>query len=345
MGRKKKTIEEANKLFESKGFTLLSTEYKNSSSPLNYICSNGHITKIGFAELQRGKSCLECSGWQKRTIKEVRELFAARGHTLLSTEYKNNSSPLNYLCSNGHNATINFNSLQKGIGCAECAGLKTKTIEEVRNLFESRNFTLLSPEYKSSKSPLNYLCDQGHQTKISFNSLHKGNGCAECAGVKKKTFEEVRELFAARGHTLLSTEYKNNSSPLNYLCSNGHNATINFSSLQKGRGCAECADYGFSPNKSATLYYLRFQYEGEFYYKIGITNNTASKRFQGEKTSYTVIKETVYPVGKNAYTQEQAILKKFARWRYKGKTFLVSGNTELFTIDVLQLDSSVLYSC
>jgi len=222
---------------------------------------------------------------------------------------------------------------------------KKKTFEEVRAAFNQRGFMLVSKEYKNSYSSLKYLCSNGHQTKISFAKLQSGNGCLECSGKKKKTIEEVREIFTTRNYTLLSTEYKNSSSPLNYICDNGHQTKIRLAELQSGRGCSSCAEHGFNPNKSATLYYIRFQYEGNSYYKIGITNRSISERFQSERTAYTVLKETTYTMGKDAHTQEQAILKKFSAYRYKGKPFLVQGNTELFTRDVLYIDNSVLVTC
>ena len=279
---------------------------------------------------------------RKKTMTEVRLAFSKRGYTLLSTEYIRSNSPLEYLCGNGHQSKICLDSLQQGCGCAECSGKIKKTVEEVRELFESRGFTLLDTVYVNCFATLDYICNKSHQTKISFDNLRRGRGCAECARKKKKTLEEVKQLFNSRGYTLVSKEYKNSGTALLYICNKGHQTKISFSSLQNGNGCSSCANYGFDPNKPATLYYIRFQFEGNFYYKIGITNRTVSDRFDHEKIPYTVINETIFSLGKDAYEQEQAILKEFFQWRYKGKPFLVQGNTELFTRDVLYIDSSIL---
>ena len=342
-GKKKKTVEEVKNLFESRGYTLLSDTYKNSHSHLEYICSNEHQTQITLKELQNGHGCAECAGLKKKTIEDVRELFASRSYTLLSTEYIGVDSPLKYICTNEHNAKISFAKLQSGRGCLKCSGKNRKTMDEVTLGFNQRGFQLLSTEYKNSHSHLEYLCSQGHQTQISFSSLQIGRGCLECSGKRKKTIKEVRLAFNQRSYTLISTEYKNISSPLKYICNNGHQTKINFKDLQRGIGCASCSNHGFNPNKPAILYYLRFQFESDFYYKIGITNRTILERFQLEKTSYTVIKETPYTLGKDARDKEQAILKQFVKYKYKGQSFLtVGGNTELFNRDVLQLDDSIL---
>ena len=282
---------------------------------------------------------------KKKTLEKVRQLFESRGFTLLSTEYVDSKSPLEYICSNGHLSKIGYGSLQGGHGCSKCSNNKKKTINEVELAFRQRGYTLLSTEYISSKSHLEYICSNGHQTKISFNKLQCERSCGFCSD-KKKTISEVRLAFSRRGYTLLSTKYDSNKLPLLYICDQNHNAKISFANLQRGNGCPSCAEYGFNPGKPAILYYLRFQFEGNFYYKIGITNRTTSKRFQDERTPYTVIKETHYTLGKNAYDQEQEILKKFNKHRYKGRPFLTSrGDTELFIRDVLYVDDSVLATC
>ena len=342
-GKKKKTIEEVRKLFESRKYQLLSTEYSSNKSPLLYICDQGHQAEISFSSLQKINGCAKCVGLKKKTIKEVRELFESRNYTLLSKDYSNSNSPLEYICSKGHQTKISFNKLQSGRGCIECSGKRKKTIEEAKQLFTDRGYTLLTIEYKNAFSLLSYICDRGHQNKISFSSLQTGRGCAECAKKKKKTIEEVKLAFNQRGYTLLSKDYSSNNSPIKYICDQGHQNKISFKHLQRGVGCSSCANHGFNPSKPAILYYLRFQFESDFYYKIGITNNTTSKRFQSEKTPYIVIKETHYLVGKDARDKEQAILKQFVKYKYKGQSFLtVGGNTELFNRDVLQLDDSIL---
>ena len=281
-------------------------------------------------------------GRKAKTWEEVNEIFAAKGFKLLSKQYICYQSPLDYICANGHQNRITFAKIHQGRGCFQCSGRQKHTIDEVRELFSSRGFKLLSDNYINANSPLSYICDKGHQTKIRFNNLQQGQGCSECKGLKKHTLEEARELFSSRELTLLSNNYKNSNSVLDYRCSVDHVGKMSYNSLQQGIGCKSCAKYGFSLSKPATLYYLRFQFEGNFYYKIGITNGTVTKRFQKDKTPYIVIKETVFKLGKDAYGKEQAILKKFSQWRYKGHPFLIDGNTELFTRDVLYADDSIL---
>lgn len=104
-----------------------------------------------------------------------------------------------------------------------------------------------------------------------------------------------------------------------------------------GAGCPLCGKTGYKTSMPGTLYYLRIDSCGM--YKIGITNNTVNDRFSvKELENITVLKEWEYINGQEAYDQEQKILTQFKHARYNGTPVLTSGNTEIFTYDVLDLD-------
>lgn len=48
-------LEKVHELFREKGFILLSTEYKNPRTKLNYICSCGNQSSITLDNFKRGK--------------------------------------------------------------------------------------------------------------------------------------------------------------------------------------------------------------------------------------------------------------------------------------------------
>ena len=75
-------------------------------------------------------------------------------------------------------------------------------------------------------------------------------------------------------------------------------------------------------------------------YKIGITNNSVASRYDTEEQSiFKVLFECVYTIGREAYIEEQRLLKEFSQYKYKGPDILKSGNTELFIIDILNKDN------
>ena len=97
---------------------------------------------------------------------------------------------------------------------------------------------------------------------------------------------------------------------------------------------------GFDHNKPAILYYLKVTGDnGEVAYKIGITNRTVQQRFCADDLSkIEVITTTEYKIGRNAHKEEQRILNEFKELKWNGEKLLKSGNTELFSRDVLGLD-------
>ena len=101
-------------------------------------------------------------------------------------------------------------------------------------------------------------------------------------------------------------------------------------------GCPRCSVTGFDVSKPGILYYLEVSDNGSKCYKIGITNLTVQQRFTAsERNKIKVISTTSYARGEDAYNEEQKLLKEYKEYRYTGPNILVSGNTELFTKDVL----------
>ena len=109
-------------------------------------------------------------------------------------------------------------------------------------------------------------------------------------------------------------------------------------------GHMECGNFGFNKNKSAILYYIKFESERNLpIYKIGITNVTTNDRIKSmginKEYAATIIKEFYFEDGKECYDLEQEYHMEFNEHRYLGDDVLNSGKTELYYIDVLGLDS------
>ncbi|RLB66283.1 MAG: hypothetical protein DRH08_06540 [Deltaproteobacteria bacterium] len=97
------------------------------------------------------------------------------------------------------------------------------------------------------------------------------------------------------------------------------------------------------------LYYLRVRGEAKLLYKIGYTSGTLDRRVvelgAGEAT-VRLVDYLEFPTGGEAYLMEQRLhlffRESYRRFRYdyrlKGK-ILPSGNTELYTRDILSLPS------
>jgi len=178
---------------------------------------------------------------KKLTIGYVRQKFEKEGYQLLTTKYINNRQRLEYICPKGHRNTIVWNSWQQGNRCAECAGLKKKSIDFVRKEFKKENYELLSTKYINANHKLKYICPKGHKGTIVWGSWQQGSRCIECSGYKKKDIDFIRGEFEREGYILCTTTYINAHSKLKYICSKGHRGTTCWHSFQKGARCLECS--------------------------------------------------------------------------------------------------------
>lgn len=270
---KKLTYEFVKEQFEKEGYTLLSTDYKNSKEKLNYRCPEGHLHSIRWNDWKTGYRCSSCAGVVKYTLEDVRTIFQKEGCTLLSENYIDNRQKLDYICSNGHNHNICLHDWLGGHRCIYCAGLNKPSIDDIRSAFSSEGYVLLSTEYKNSSTKLKYICPNGHKESIKWNSWQQGRRCPSCAGNKKLTINYIHAEFEKEGYTLLSEEYINNKTKLNYICPKGHKGFISWNDWQSGNRCAEC----YKLNTYHTFEEVRFLFEKEGYTLLSTVYNVYDK--------------------------------------------------------------------
>ena len=194
MGRKKKSIEEIRQFFEKEGYELLSTEYVNKNTKLEYICPEGHKHSISWDNFSHGRRCPECAmKIRKSKLKipydEIKQAFELEGYILLSTEYINNSSQLEYICPKGHKYSTNWDNFKQGRRCPECGieTVKSKlklSYDEVRQGFEKEGYILLSTKYIKNTSKLKVQCPKGHEYEVSWGHFNEGKRCPVCNSSK-----------------------------------------------------------------------------------------------------------------------------------------------------------------
>ena len=109
-------------------------------------------------------------------------------------------------------------------GCANNA--QKPKWNDVVELFNKYGYILLSKEYISAKTKLEYICplhqNYGSQ-HVTYNNLKQGFGCKYCgmertANSKRLSFNEVKKIFEKHDMILLDQEYKNANIPLQYIC-------------------------------------------------------------------------------------------------------------------------------
>ena len=182
---KRLTYEFVRESFEREDYTLLSTEYINNYSKLDYICNKGHTHSITWGNWCIGNRCPYCSGKNKKDLNEIKLKFEKEGYILISNKYKNNNTKLDYICPNGHKHSISWNKWSCGRRCPFCAGLVKLTLEDIKKSFYSEGFTLLSKEYKNAFTKLEYICPKGHKHSINWNKWWYSRRCPTCAIISR----------------------------------------------------------------------------------------------------------------------------------------------------------------
>lgn len=117
---KKLTNEEVRAFLAEKGYTLLS-EYKNSKTRMQYICSCGNIVWDELGQIRKKNGCKDCVvQCNEYTFEDVKNFFETTDCTLLSTSYVNNLHPLEFICECGNKSKTGFFHFKNGRRCVDC---------------------------------------------------------------------------------------------------------------------------------------------------------------------------------------------------------------------------------
>lgn len=176
---------------------------------------------------------------KKKTLEEVKILLKDRNYQLLDKEYFHNKQKLNLICKNDHQIKKTLNDVLNGKGCAVCFGNRPNSIEDIQDFLDKTNFLFISYEEKK----VTLKCNKNHIFSASFNNLKsRHSGCPYCYGNKKKTVEEIRSKINSLGFTLLSENYINAHSNLEFECKNGHNFKKTMHNFNKSPTCPSCEE-------------------------------------------------------------------------------------------------------
>lgn len=251
-----------------------------------------------------------------------------------------------FKCAIGH---VRSGHTTKCRSCADEATARAKackasdSFEEKANIVHNYTYEYTAVNYSTSRTKVKIICKIHGIFEQTPNNHLSGNGCPECAKDKviraAKEFEEKAKALHGDVYDYTEVSYNNSSTKVKIICPIHGAFSQNPDNHLQGHGCPSCAEYGFNKNKPAIVYYIKVNYNGIVAYKIGITNRTVKARFTNDDLSkITVIKTWEYLLGAEAYNHEQKCIKLYKDYKYQGEAILSSGNTELFTKDILGLD-------
>ncbi len=353
------------KLRESWGdeYDFSKTTYNGAKEPLYVICKiEGHG---GFwvtnADNFRRKltRCPKCMSRQNLTLPRFQRLAEqahGKKYSYERVESVNYSSKVEINCPEHGYFSQNVGSHLSGCGCPDCGNLKkgisfTNSIDKVIKGFRAVHgdcYDYKLVNYINNNTPVKIICPR-HGVFTQLPSNHQqGKGCKVCGHKittdkhRKNTqwfIEEAKKIFGFK-YDYSKAEYRSKKQKIKIICRIHGEFQQAPDHHLRGQGCIECADYGFKKTEPAIAYYLRINiFNKTPIYKIGITNRTVNERWSKEDLDLiSVIEVWHYEKGSDAYNFEQKILKLYESQRYKGSPLLSSGNTELFTNDILKLD-------
>lgn len=161
-------LQQLQKEMEAKGAKLITTEYKDRYTPIYFYCSKcGQTHYISWDNYLAGYNknflCKDCFKTAKPKIEDIRKIFEDLGATLLTTEYVNQQTPLQFICSRCKENTnsITWKKFKAGnnpnLICQYCSGKKKLSFDDVKKRFNDYGVELISTSYIPNE-PLKFKC-------------------------------------------------------------------------------------------------------------------------------------------------------------------------------------------
>lgn len=176
------------------------------------------------------------------TIKDAHAIAKLRGGKCLSKTYVRKIDKLKWECQYGHIWKASLDSLENsGSWCPECGGTKKLSIEVFKKIAKSHGGKCLSKSYSNSSTKMLWQCSKGHKWEASGKSIKLSKSwCPNCAGNKKYTLHEIKQIAKRRDGMLLSVKYINSDLPLNWQCKFGHKWSSRLENINSGHWCPTC---------------------------------------------------------------------------------------------------------
>lgn len=270
MSIKRSKIDIIKEEFVNEGYQMIDGTYDPKTYKCEILCPLNHRTSVNCYDWKSNQNkCQKCPKlkFKKRkiTIEVLQQEFAEVGYKLLTNEYISYREKLDYECDKGHLTNISYASFKKGIRCNKCSKRPVIDIEWVREEFEKVGYRLISNKYVRAIAKLDYECDKGHVTKISYNDLQQGRRCNKCSGKYQMTYDEIKKFYKNRNYVLLSPEsdYRSYQSTLKFKCDKGHVNDMKFMSIRNGYKCSICTG-----NKKLTYEFVKEEFAKQGYILI-----------------------------------------------------------------------------
>lgn len=194
---------------------------------------------------------------RKKTHEQfIDEIKKANPSIIVLSNYVNSRTKIKVQGKNcGHIWETRPYDLLNGHGCPECRYINNSERTRYSNDQFLKQLENINPniqpldEYVTSQKHIRVRCKVCQfEWRVKPNTLLNGSGCANCAGLKKKTTEEfINELRNINPSIDVLGEYKGQRSTILVKCKNcKHEWKPTAKSLLIGRSCPECNKVGTS---------------------------------------------------------------------------------------------------
>jgi len=190
-------FEQVRQIARERGGRCLSTEYKNSRTPLLWECSQRHRWRARPANIKggtrkKGSWCPECYNSRRvfrsrHDIAAMNEAASSRGGRCLSTEYLGSKIKLTWQCTQGHQWEAMPVSILQGTWCPMCAHNQRLELAALQKIAASRGGDCLSQTYVNERTALVWYCAAGHRWSATPSKVKRGSWCPKCARIRRRS--------------------------------------------------------------------------------------------------------------------------------------------------------------
>lgn len=203
--------------------------------------------------------------------------------------------------------------------------------------------------YINSTTPISIRCQVHGEFLQLPNNHYSGKGCYECGKHttaykltlnEKDVFSRFKSIHGDQ-YCYSRAIYTGYHSKVIILCQHHGEFQQVVATHIDGSGCPTCALDNHNSkyyNEPTILYFLKAMKNGKEGYKIGITLERigVTKRYKSATATIELLDSVVFKCGKEAYDAEHSIITACSNERLRGVEILESGNTELFSVNILK---------
>lgn len=239
------------KIFENNGWELLCVHANETLSRLtNYYLFRCHCGRVGYKSPTNASNSTKCSSFcGTPTTRYIKNFMSDNGLIPRFKYFAGVKKSLPFVCRCGEVYQKHWKNLESNPGCLKCNGNKKKlTLNQVKDIFAQKSYTLLTEKYVGVMATLRYKCPKGHIEETTLNRFQNDHGCPECDRISRMNIS-VSNILKEKNYRLIrefkvKTVNQNIIRKIEFECDKGHIGTVNQTTLTSSQtdwmGCKIC---------------------------------------------------------------------------------------------------------